>query len=145
MAPKLNFETVNNGDKLPEITRHITQEVMWQHAVTSFDWNPVHVHPEWCKKAQVFGLESTVMHGSLMFCLITSVVTNWSYAAGGRMKKLEVKLISPVPPDSAVTLGGEVIEKHPVARGKDFVVVEIYGKTQNEKQFTAARAEVILP
>ena len=65
MAPKLSFETANNGDKLPEITRHITQEEIWQHAVTSFDVNPVHVHPEWCKKARVFGLESTVMHGSL--------------------------------------------------------------------------------
>jgi len=145
MAPKLSFETANNGDKLPEITRHITQEEIWQHAVTSFDVNPVHVHPEWCKKAQVFGLESTVMHGSLMFCLISTVITGWAYPVGGRLTKIDIKLIRPVPPGSTLTLGGEIIEKHPVEKGKNFVVVEVYGKTQDDKQFAVARAEVVLP
>ncbi len=141
----LSFETVNNGDKLPEIERYVTQEEMWRHAVTSFDWNPVHTHPEWCKTARVFGLESTVVHGNLMFCLTTSLVTNWAYPVGGRMKKLEIKLVKPVPPNSTMTLGGDVTEKHPVEKGKDFVVVEIWGKLQDGSQFAVAKAEVILP
>lgn len=145
MTSKLSFETVNNGDKLPEITKRVTQEEIWQHAVTSFDWNPVHVHPDWCKTAKVFGLDSTVVHGNLSFCLITSVITNWAYPSGGKLSKMEIKLIKPLPPNSTLTYGGVVTEKHPIGKGKNFVVVELYGKNQDEEQFAVAKAEVILP
>ena len=142
---KLSFKTVNNGDQLPEVVRETNQEIMWRHAVTSFDWNPVHINPDWCRTAKVFGLESTVMHGNLAFSLITSVVTNWAYPAGGRISKLDIKLLKPVPPGSTIRYGGAVTEKHPIEAGKNFVVVEIYGKNQDDETIAAATAEVILP
>jgi len=46
MAQKLTFESVKCGDMLPEVKEHITQEVIWKHAVASLDYNPVHTYPE---------------------------------------------------------------------------------------------------
>jgi acyl dehydratase len=145
MVEKLSFETVNNGDQLPEITRYITQEIMWRHAVTCFDCNPLHLDLEWNRSAKPFGLESTVVHGNLMFCLTSSVLSNWAYPAGGKISKLEIKLIKPVPPNSTLTFGGVVTEKHPIAEGKNFVVIELYGKNQNDEPVAVASAEVVLP
>jgi acyl dehydratase len=145
VAAKLSFETVNNGGQLPEITRHITQEEMWRHAVTCFDCNPLHLNAEWNKSAKPFGLDTTVVHGNLMFCLTGSVISTWAYPVGGRLSKLEIKLIKPVPPNSTLTFGGVVTEKHPVGKGKNYVVVELYGKNQNGEEVAVSKAEVILP
>jgi 3-hydroxybutyryl-CoA dehydratase len=145
MREKLTFETVNVGDLLPEIRRHITQEEMWRHAVSSLDVNPVHVHPDWCRTAKVFGLESTVVHGNLTTSLLSTVLTNWACPAGGWIRKMDVKLIKPVPPNSTLTFGGLVTEKHIISKGKDFVVAELFGKNQEGETVAVCEAEVVLP
>lgn len=145
MAEKLSFKTVNNGDRLPEVSRYITQEEMWQHAVTCLDCNPLHINPDWNKSAKPFGLESTVVHGSLMFCLGGTLLSGWAYPVGGRISKFDIKLIKPVPPNSTLTFGGVVTEKHPIREGNNFVVVEFSGKNQDGEPVAVGSAEVILP
>ena len=41
------------GDQLPPIIQHVTQEFIDRYAAASLDFNPVHVDPDWCARAQV--------------------------------------------------------------------------------------------
>jgi 3-hydroxybutyryl-CoA dehydratase len=145
MAEKLTFESVNCGDVLPEVKQHMSQEVIWRHAVASLDYNPVHVHPEWCKTARVFGLPVPVMHGNQTMSLMIKVVTNWAYPVGGRLKRMEVKLIKPVPVGSTCTYGAVVTEKHPVGKGGNFVVLDLWAMDQDGDKVAVGTAEVMLP
>jgi len=145
MAQKLTFESVKCGDVLPEVKEHVSQEVIWKHAVASLDYNPVHTHPEWCKTAQVFGLPVPVMHGNETMSLMATVITNWAYASGGRLKKLEVKLIKPVPVGSTCTYGAVVSEKHPIGKGKNFVVLDLWAANQDGEKVAVGTAQVTLP
>jgi len=145
MADKLTFESVNCGDVLPEVKQHTTQEDMWRHAVASLDYNPVHTNPEWCKTAQVFGLPVTVMHGNQTMSLMATVITNWVTPVGGRLKRMEVKLIKPVPEGSTCTYGAVVTEKHPIGKGEDFVVLDLWASNQDGEDVAVGAAQVALP
>jgi 3-hydroxybutyryl-CoA dehydratase len=145
MAKKLTFESVSCDDVLPEVKQHISQEIIWKHAVASLDYNPLHVHPEWCKTAQVFGLPVTVMHGNQTMSLMAKVVTDWAYPVGGRLKRMEIKLIKPVPVGSTCTYGAVVMEKHPIGKGGDFVVLDLWAMNQDGEKVAVGTAEVMLP
>jgi acyl dehydratase len=145
MADKLNFESIKCGDLLPEVVQHLSQEDIWHYAVASLDMNPVHCSPEWCQKAQVFGIPETVQHGQMTLSLLAKVITDWAYPSGGRMKTFEVKLIKPVPVDSTCTYGGEVTELHPVGNGKDFVTIELWAMNQDGEKVAVGTAQVIIP
>lgn len=145
MADKLTFESVNCGDMLPEVKQYITQEDIWKHAVASLDYNPVHTHPEWCKTAQVFGLPDTVMHGNQTMSLMGTLVTNWVSPVGGWLKKIEVKLIKPVPVNSTCIYGAVVSEKHPIGKGEDFVTLDLWAKNQDGEHVAVGTAQVFLP
>ncbi len=144
MAKKLTFESVNCGDVLPEVKQHVTQEVIWKHAVASLDYNPVHTYPEWCKTAQVFGLPLPVMHGNQTMSLMATVITNWAYPSGGRLRQMEVKLIKPVPVGSTCTYGGVVTEKHPIGKGENFVVLDLWAANQEGEKVAVGMAQVTL-
>jgi len=145
MAKRLTFEWVNCGDVLPEVKQHVSQEVIWKHAVASLDYNPVHTHPEWCKTAQVFGLPLPVMHGNQTMSLMATVITNWAFPVGGRLKRMEVKLIKPVPVGSSCTYGAAVTEKHPIGKRENFVVLDLWVMNQDGEKVAVGTAQVILP
>lgn len=145
MTDRVTYESVNCGDILPEVKQYVDQEVIWRHAVASLDYNPVHNSPEWCKTARVFGLPVPVMHGNETYSLMCKVITDWAYHSGGRMKRLEVKLIKPVPVNTACTYGASVIEKHPVGRGQDFVTLDLWAKDEAGELVGVGSAQVYLP
>jgi len=145
MTNKVTFEQVNLGDTLPEVTMHITQEDIWKHAVASLDYNPVHTHPEWCQTAQVFGLDVPVMHGNQTMSLMATALTNWAYPGGGFVKRMETKLIKPVPVGSTITCGATVTEKHTFGGDRNFVTLDIWAQNQDGEKVGVGEAEVILP
>ena len=141
----LTFETVNLGDKIPTVTRHVDQEMIWKNAVASLDYNPVHTHPEWCKTAKVFGLESTVAHGMMTMTFMATALTDWAYPAGGTLRKMETKFIKPVVPGDVITAGGTITEKHVIAPGRNYVVLDIWAENQNGFRVAVGQTEVGLP
>jgi acyl dehydratase len=142
---KVTFTDVNCGDVLPEVKQHIDQETIWKHAVDSLDYNPVHNYPEWCRTARVFGLPVTVMHGNQTISLMCKVITDWAYSSGGRMKRMETKLVRPVPVDTTCTYGATVTEKHPIGKGNDFVTLELWARDQEGNTVAVGTADVYLP
>ena len=145
MAGKLTFDSVQVGDKLPTQVRPVTQEIIWKYAVGSLDYNPVHTDPEWVKTAQPFGIPTTVCHGMMTLSYLATVVTDWCFAATGKIKKLEGKFVKPIPAGWTITCTGVVTEKHLISPGNNFVVVELTATNQKGETVAVAEAEATLP
>lgn len=142
---EIKFEKVEPGTRLPDVVRNISQEIIERFAVASFDYNPIHIDPEWKRKMDLPGGKSTIAHGQMTMSFMASVLTDWATPAGGKVSKIDAKYIKPVLPGDVITSGGVVTEKHFHGPGKNFVVVEIYAQNQNGEKVAVGEAEVILP
>ena len=145
---KITFAQVNLGDSLPPLRCYITQDIIDRYAVASLDYNPVHINAEWCRAARNlfpnYFTDSTVAHGMTTMSSMASVVTDWAYPEG-RITLLDCKFIRPVYPGDTITCGGIVIEKHPLGKGMDFVVLELFADNQKGVRVAAGTARVLLP
>ena len=97
-----NFQ---QGDALPVIKKHITQEQIDRYASASGDFNPIHVDHEFAAEAQ-FG--STVAHGMLVAASISEMMTvafGRQWLTNGRLK---IRFRAPVFPGESVETTGEV-------------------------------------
>ena len=141
----LNFESVELGARLPDVVREVNQDVIDRFAVGSFDYNPIHLDPEWKRKMDLPGGKSTIAHGQMTMSFLGSVLTDWACPVGGKVTKIEAKYIKPVLPGDMITAGGTVTEKHFHGPGKNFVVVEIFAQNQKGEKVAVGEAEVILP
>ena len=110
------------GDQLPPIIQHVTQEFIDRYAAASLDFNPVHVDPDWCARAQVFGGPEPVLHGMAQLSLLCSVVLR-AWGATTQITKIEAKFTKPVWLGETITCTGTVTELHPLGAGRDYVVL----------------------
>ena len=110
------------GDQVPPIIQHVTQEFIDRYAAASLDFNPVHVDPDWCARAQVFGGPEPVLHGMAQLSLLCSVVLR-AWGATTEITKVEAKFTKPVWLGETITCTGTVTELHPLGAGRDYVVL----------------------
>ena len=110
------------GDQVPPIIQHVTQEFIDRYAAASLDFNPVHVDPDWCARAQVFGGPEPVLHGMAQLSLLCSVVLR-AWGARTEITKVEAKFTKPVWLGETITCTGTVTELHPLGAGRDYVVL----------------------
>lgn len=123
------YGDVRLGDRLPEFSYVLTQEVIDHYGLASLDLNPVHMDPAWAARAQVFGIPQTVGHGMMLMSEMTSVVLRgWGPLA--RITDIDSKFTKPIPVDTTVTVAGEVSELHPISDGQDFVVVAVTARDE---------------
>lgn len=141
----VSFDKVELGSRIPEVVKGITQEMIDHFAVASFDYNPIHVDPEWKKKANLPGGQSTIAHGQMTMSFMATALTNWAYPVGGKVTRIEAKYIKPVLPGDTITAQGVVTEKHFHGPGKNFVVLEIEALNQAKEKVAVGKAEVVLP
>jgi acyl dehydratase len=141
----LDFNSVELGTKLPDVVRKVNHDVIDRFAVGSFDYNPIHLDPEWKKKMNLPGGKSNIGHGQMTMSFMASVVTDWVCPAGGLVTKIDAKYIKPVLPGDVITSGGTVTEKHFHGAGKNFVVVEIFAQNQNGEKVAVGEVEAIIP
>ncbi len=142
---KVSFDSVELGTKLPEIVRYVDQKVITKNAVASLDYNPIHVDPVWAKKVNLLGRGTTIAHGMCTMSFMTSVITDWCYAFGGFISRMETKFIEPVRPGDTITCNGVVTELHPRNKGRSFVVLELSAENQNGAKVSVGKANVRLP
>ncbi len=141
----ITFESVQLNSHLPQLVRRIDQEFITRDAVASLDFNPIHVDPVWAKKVNLLGAGTTIAHGLCTVSFLASTVTDWCYASGGFITRIESKFVAPVRPGDTVTCSGEVMELHPRDDGKSFVVIELLAKNDREQTVAWAKAFVRLP
>ena len=143
------YEEIKIGD-VAKYKRTITEDDIEKFAEVSGDYNPVHINPEWAEKAkEVMGFAwtkgSTVAHGMMTMSFMASIVANWCYLHGGRIRKIESKFVKAVLPEDTIRCEGVVIEKHFIGEGKSFVTVNLKAINQIEETIAVGQAEVILP
>lgn len=141
----LNFNSVELGTKLPNVVRNVNRDVIDRFAVGDFDYNPIHLDPEWKKKMNLPGGESNIGHGQMTMSFMATVLTDWACPSGGMVSRIDAKYIKPVLPGDVITSGGTITEKHFHGEGKNFVVVEIFAQNQNGEKVAVGEADVILP
>jgi len=141
----INFDKADLGARLPDVVRHITQEMIDEFAVASFDYNPIHIDPVWKKKVDLPGGKSTIAHGQMTMAFMATVMSNWVGSTGGYVRKVEAKYIKPVLPGDDITSKGVVTEKHFHGPGKNFIVVELSAENQKGEKVAVGEGEVVLP
>jgi acyl dehydratase len=121
-APSAYLWGVTLGDELPPITQRITQQFIDRYAAASLDFNPVHIDPDWCARAQVFGRPKPVLHGMAQMSLLCSLVLR-AWGATTQITHIEGKFTKPMFLGETITLTGVVTEVHPLGEGRDYVVI----------------------
>ena len=121
-TPSADLWGVTLGHELPPITQRITQQFIDRYAAASLDFNPVHIDPDWCARAQVFGRPKPVLHGMAQMSLLCSVVLR-AWGATTEITKIEAKFTKPVWLGETITCTGTVTELHPLGEGRDYVVL----------------------
>lgn len=141
----LTFEGVTLGTELPVVKRHVDHDVINRFAVASFDYNPIHIDPEWKAKANLPGGTSNIAHGQMTMAFMASAITDWAFGVGGWLTKLDAKYLKPVLPGDDISAGGVVSEKHYHGPSRNYVVLDLFARNQDGELVAAGKAEVKLP
>lgn len=116
------LDDIKVGDTFPEIRIEVTQSLINRYAAASLDFNPVHIDPEWCERAQVFGRPIPVLHGMAQMSLLCSLVLR-EWGPLTRLRRVDGKFTLPMFLGDALTFSGVVTELHPLGNEHDHVVV----------------------
>jgi acyl dehydratase len=119
------------GAELPALTQHVTQEFIDRYAAASLDFNPVHIDPDWCARARVFGGPEPVLHGMAQLSLLCSVVLR-AWGARTEISNIDAKFTKPVWLGETITCTGIVTELHPLGEGHDYVVLAMRARDSVE-------------
>lgn len=119
-ARTLRFESVREGDRLPELAIPLTATLIVGGAIVSRDFTPVH-HERAAAQAQ--GMSDVFMNILTTNGLVGRFVTDW---AGGDaiLERVAIKLGAPNLPGDTMTFSGRVTARDEAARAVD---VEITG------------------
>ncbi len=93
------------GDRLPEIEKSVTQEQISAYADAARDWNPIHLDEEFAATTQ-FG--TRIAHGMLGLGFVSEMMSTAfpdDWAAGGALK---VRFKAPIFPGETVKTFGEI-------------------------------------
>jgi 3-hydroxybutyryl-CoA dehydratase len=126
------------GDKLPELTKHITQKHIELYAEASKDFNPIHIDPEYAKKTALGG---TIAHGMLSLSYISELmclVFNESWLSNG---SLDVRFKTPARPGDTITIYSSIkkIEKQDTGT---LIRCDVLCSNQNNETIVTGEIEV---
>ena len=114
-------ESLNVGDKLPELAIELTESLIVAGAIVSRDFTPVH-HSK--QAAQDAGMQDVFMNILTTNGLVGRYITEWA-GVDARITGVSIKLGTPNLPGDTMTLSGEVKNKDD---STGTVEVEIAGK-----------------
>jgi len=102
---ELRLSELHQGDSLPSVVKHITQEEINLYAEASGDFNPIHIDVSFAAQTPLGG---TIAHGMLILAYVSEMMTaafgeNW--LSGG---KLSVRFKAPARPKDIVTIFGKI-------------------------------------
>jgi hypothetical protein len=117
----LDIESVNVGDKLPDLPIELTVSMIVGGALVSRDFTPVH-HSK--QAAQEAGMQDVFMNILTTNGLVGRYVTDWA-GADARITAVSIKLGTPNLPGDTMTMSGEVKARDAAA---GIVEVEVAGK-----------------
>ena len=126
--------------KIPSLTKEVTQDQIGRYAAVSGDFNPMHLDPAYAAKTP-FG--RTIAHGMLLVGFISELMTRSfgrRWLEGGRLR---VRFKSPAYPGDRLTISGVMREVLP-EESNQRVVCTVTCYNQNEEEVVVGEASVIL-
>lgn len=125
------------GERIPTLTKHVTQEQINAYADVSGDHNPIHLDPA---AARNVGLEGTIAHGMLSMAFLGQLLTDWTSSQperGGWVKRLRVRFQAMVRPGDTLTCGGALGASE---QGQQYI--DLWINNQRGERVTTGDADV---
>ncbi len=116
----LRFDSVREGDRLPELAIPLTATLIVGGAIVSRDFTPVH-HERAAAQAQ--GMSDVFMNILTTNGLVGRFVTDWA-GRDAVLQRVAIKLGAPNLPGDTMTFSGRVVARDAAERAVD---VEITG------------------
>lgn len=132
------------GFELEPLTYEVTQEVIEEYGAASLDLNPVHMDPDWCERAQVFGTPKTVQHGMMCMSYMASLVLR-RLGPLSQIVSVHSKFTKAVPVDSVITVKGAVHDVHTLGNGNDYITISITSVDQDGDTVGIGTIDVRVP
>ena len=134
-----NWETVKEGDQLPELRKRPDVPQLVKYAAGSGDFNPLHYDFNFPQAKQI---GSIIVHGRFKYAALGEVVSNWLGHAG-RIQKLACQYRGMDMPDKPLVCGG-VVKRKWQEGGEKLVEIELWTKNAEGKDTTPGSAIVTL-
>lgn len=125
------------GQRIPDLTKQVTQEQINAYADVSGDHNPIHLDSA---VARSVGLEGTIAHGMLSMAFLGQALTDWGATQPdqkGWVKRLRVRFQAMVRPGDTLTCSGAL-----TANAPDQQRVELWINNQRGERVTTGDADV---
>lgn len=132
------WNTVNQGDKLPELRKKPGVTQLVKYAAGGGDFNPLH-HDYNFPQAKQIG--SIIVHGRFKYACLGELVSNW-LGHNGRIKKISCQYRGMDMPDQEFVCRGTVSKKVE-ENGERRVELDIWAENAEGKKTTPGQAVVV--
>ena len=139
MAEQLYYEDIAVGSDLTPLVKQPTtrQLVMWAGA--SGDYYQIHYDKDF---AQSQGLPGVVVHGQLVFCFLSQLLTDWMGELG-TLRKLACNYKGMNFPDEALICRGKVNKKY-IENVEHYVECSIWAENMKGEKTVSGKAIIIM-
>jgi acyl dehydratase len=140
-----SFDDLKAGDQIIGTPFSPTRESIRAFCEASLDFNPLHLDDDYMKGS--FGKTSfggIIMHGMNNFGVITKMLTDWLYPAGGVQRRLETRWKAPVKPGDTVTPAAVIAAVNTTAKSR-WATLNVEVRNQRGEIVAAGEAMVEFP
>jgi acyl dehydratase len=124
------FDAFDVGEKIEGPKFAVSRESIRLFCDASLDYNPLHLDDDYMKGS--FGKTSfggVIMHGMNNFGLLTRMLTDWAYPAGGIQRRLETRWLKPVRPGDTIQPFGTIKAKQTTQKSR-WVLIDVLVQNQ---------------
>ncbi len=133
------YQSVNEGDTLPELKKKPGVTQLVKYAAGSGDFNPLHHDYDFPQSKQI---GSIIVHGRFKYASLGQLVSDW-LEHQGRIRKLACQYRGMDMPNNEMACGGKVKRKWEEG-GKKLVELELWVNNAEGKNTTPGSAVVEL-
>jgi len=141
----MTFDTLDIGQQIEGPKFAVSRESIRLFCDGSLDYNPLHLDDDYMKgdfgKTNFGGI---IMHGMSNFGLLTRMLTDWAYPAGGMQRRLETRWLKPVRPGDTIQPFGTIKTKQATRKSR-WVLIDVLVQNQAGAVVAAGEAMVEFP
>ena len=105
MKEKPKLSDIHQGDSLPSLVKHLSQQKINLYAEASGDYNPIHIDEAFAAETPLGG---TIAHGMLILAYASEMMTKFFGDNWLERGKLSVRFKAPARPTDIITTSGKV-------------------------------------
>jgi acyl dehydratase len=138
---QIYFEDVREGDELPSIQKHYTQQKIALFASVHGDWCPGHYDYKFAREK--FNQPAPFAYGFQITAHCSQILTDWM-GPHGALKVFKSRTLTPVYPEDTLAIEASVTRKY-IEDDTGFVECEVQAVKQDGKTAAKASGKLLLP